>query len=172
MPSRLFPLIRPVYEAEPELELASTEARNKAELNAVLERQIAFDDEIVDQLRSCMLSDAQIERLESSLPEAIPQPATSPATNVQKPPAANLRAPTVPNAQVSNAIGPAQEAQTPAQPEPHPVDIEKDKEPPEKKPVEEEEEEEQPRARPLTIFFAIGVGLIATICLVGYLVWD
>jgi hypothetical protein len=177
MPSRLFPLIRPVYEAEPELELASTEARNKAELNAVLERQIAFDDEIVDQLRSCMLSDAQIERLESSLAEAIPQtatpPAAPPATNVQKPPAASLRAPTVPNSQVPNAIGPAQEAQTPAQPEPHPVDIEKDKEPPEKKPVEEEEEEEeQPRARPLTIFFAIGVGLIATICLVGYLVWD
>jgi hypothetical protein len=178
MPSRLFPLIRPVYEAEPELESASTEARNKAELNAVLERQIAFDDEIVDQLRSRMLSDAQIERLESSLAEDIPHSATPPAvpplTNLQKPPATNLQAPTTLNVQVPNAGGPAQEARTPPQPEPHPVELQKDKEkePPEKKPVEEEEEEEQPRARPLTIFFTIGVGLIATICLVGYLVWD
>ena len=48
---------------------------------------------------------------------------------------------------------------------------EAEKNAPEKKP-EEEEEEEQPRARPLTIFFAIGVGLIATICLIGYIVWD
>jgi hypothetical protein len=179
MPSRLFPLIRPVYEAEPELESASTEARNRAELNAVLERQTAFDDEIVDQLRSRMLSDAQIERLESSLAEDIPHSATPsaapPVTNLQKPPATNMQAATALNVQVPNATRPAQEARTPPQLEPHPVDLQKDKEkdPPEKKPVEEEEEEEeQPRARPLTIFFTIGVGLIATICLVGYLVWD
>ena len=187
MPSRLFPLIRPVYENEPELELASTEARNNAELNAVLERQIAFDDEIVDQLRSWTLSDAQIERLERSLAEdgttgsATPAAApsvtivqTPPATTVQTPPATSEQAPTAPNLQVPRAIGPAQETGTPAQPEPHPIDIpkNKEKEPAEKKSAEEEEEEEQPRARPLTIFFAIGVGLIATICLIGYLVWD
>ena len=147
MPSRLFPLIRPVYENEPELELASTEARNNAELNVALERQIAFDNEIVDQLRMLALSDAQIEKLESSLAEdygqlAQPPIITAPAT-----------------AQVSGATASARAAQTVAQPDP------------EKKP-EEEEEEEQPRARPLTIFFAIGVGLIATICLVGYIVWD
>ena len=158
MPSRLFPLIRPLYEAEPELELASIEARNNAELNAVLERQIAFDDEIVDQLRSVVLSDTQIERLEKSLAEdgtqsAAPRPVLA-ATTVQVP----------------QAIGAAAVAQT----LPHPVDLKKDQEKdgPEKKTAEEEEEEEQPRARPLTIFFAIGVGLIATICLVGYLVWD
>ena len=147
MPSRLFPLIRPVYENEPELELASTEARNNAELNVALERQIAFDNEIVDQLRMLALSDAEIEKLESSLAEdygqlAQPPIITTPAT-----------------AQVLGATASARAAQTVAQPDP------------EKKP-EEEEEEEQPRARPLTIFFAIGVGLIATICLVGYIVWD
>jgi hypothetical protein len=147
MPSRLFPLIRPVYENEPELELASAEARNNAELNVALERQIAFDNEIVDQLRMLALSDAQIEKLESSLAEdygqlAQPPIITAPAT-----------------AQVPGATASARAAQTVAQPDP------------EKKP-EEEEEEEQPRARPLTIFFAIGVGLIATICLVGYIVWD
>jgi ribosomal protein L12E/L44/L45/RPP1/RPP2 len=147
MPSRLFPLIRPVYENEPELELASTEARNNAELNVALERQIAFDNEIVDQLRMLALSDAQIEKLESSLAEdygqlAQPPIITAPAT-----------------AHVPGATASARAAQTVAQPDP------------EKKP-EEEEEEEQPRARPLTIFFAIGVGLIATICLVGYIVWD
>ena len=85
MPSRLFPLIRPVYENEPELELASTEARNNAELNVALERQIAFDNEIVDQLRMLALSDAQIEKLESSLAEdygqlAQPPIITAPAT--------------------------------------------------------------------------------------------
>jgi hypothetical protein len=177
MPSRLFPLIRPVYEAEPELELASTEARNNAELNAVLERQIAFDDEIVDRLRSRMLTDAQIERLESSLAKGDTQPATPPslpaATTAQTPPTKNVQTPTLASVQVHNTVGPAAGARTPAQPQPHPIDLQKDKEPPEKQPSkEEEEEEEQPRARPLTIFFAIGVGLIATICLVGYLVWD
>jgi hypothetical protein len=162
MPSRLFPLIRPVYETEPELELASTEARNNAELNAALERQIAFDDEMADQLRSITLSDAQIEKLESSLAEAGTQGAQSPpmlvTTNVQAP----------------GAIRATAAAQTRLQPEPQPVDPEKNQEQegPEKRPPKEEEEEEQPRARPLTIFFAIGVGLIATICLVGYLVWD
>ena len=168
MPSRLFPLIRPVYEAEPELELASAETRNNIELNSVLERQIAFDDEIVDQLRSVALSDAQIEKLESSLAEAGIQPAPLPPMPV----ATNVQAPGV--------IGAAAVAQTLPQPKPQPVDSQKDKdrknqekEAPEKKPAEgEEEEEEQPRARPLTIFFAIGVGLIATICLVGYIVWD
>jgi hypothetical protein len=167
MPSRLFPLIRPVYEAEPELELTSTEARNNTELNAVLERQIAFDDEIVDQLCSRRLTDAQIDKLESSLAEDDPQPAAQPpelaATNAK-----------VSVANVPDPIVPAAVAQSIAQPEPQPVDPQKDEEKkaPEKKPAEEEEEEEQPRARPLTIFFAIGVGLIATICLVGYIVWD
>jgi hypothetical protein len=175
MPSRLFPLIRPVYEAEPKLEWASTEARNNAELNAVLERQIAFDDEIVDQLRSRMLTDAQIERLESSLAEGGAQPLMPPlmpaATASQTPPTTNRQVPIAAKAQVPNTIGSAAETRTPAQPKPHPVGLQK--EAPEKKPEEEEEEEEeQPRARPLTIFFTIGVGLIATVCLVGYLVWD
>jgi hypothetical protein len=148
MPSRLFPLIRPVYENEPELELASTEARNNAEQNVVLGRQIAFDNEIVDQLRMLALSDAQIEKLENSLAEDYyGQPAQRPIITA---PAA---------AQVAGAIGSARAAQTVAQPNPE-------------KKLEEEEEEEQPRARPRAIFFAIGVGLIATICLIGYIVWD
>lgn len=163
MPSRLFPLIRPVYEDEPELELASTEARSNAELSAVLERQIAFDDEVVAQLRSLALSDAQIEKLERSLAEDDAQPTTPPSII---PPPASI--------QVPGAIGSAAAAEPNAQPKieaPDPPKEEKEKQA--EKPEEEEEaEEEQPRARPLTIFFAIGVGLIATICLVGYIVWD
>jgi hypothetical protein len=162
MPSRLFPLIRPVYEDEPELELASTEARNNAELNAVLERQIAFDNQVIDQLRALALSDAQIEKLESSLVEDDVQTVPPPLTPAP--------------GQVPAPSGSAAVTQTVAQPEPEPVDLQKDKEKADldKKPdsEEEEEEEEEPRARPLTIFFAIGVGLIATICLVGYLLWD
>ncbi len=160
MPSRLFPLIRPVYEDEPELELVSIEARNNAELNAALERQIAFDNEVIDQLRSLALSDAQIEKLENSLAEDGTQAAPPPIV----PPPASV--------QIAAAIGSAAVAQTVTQPGPEPVASPKDKEKaePDRKP--EEEEEEEPRARPLTIFFAIGVGIIATICLVGYLVWD
>ena len=160
MPSRLFPLIRPVYEDEPELELVSIEARNNAELNAALERQIAFDNEVIDQLRSLALSDAQIENLESSLAEVGAQ---------MVPP---LIAPPPTPVQIAAAIGTAAAAQTITQSDPEPLgppnDKQKDK--PDRKPKEEEEEE--PHARPLTIFFAIGVGIIATICLVGYLVWD
>jgi hypothetical protein len=160
MPSRLFPLIRPVYEDEPELEFASTEARDNGELSAVLDRQIAFDDEIVGQLRLLTLSDAQIAKLESSLVE----------DDVQPPPVVSAPA----GLQIPGVVGPAAVARTVAQSEPESPDLrkEKEKEEQEKKPEEEEEEEDQPRARPLTIFFAIGVGLIATICLVGYLVWD
>jgi len=158
MPSRLFPLIRPVYEDEPELELASIEARNNAELYAALERQIAFDDEVINQLQSLALSDAQIEKLEHSLAEVDPQAVPPP---IAPPPV-----------QIAAAIGTAAAAHTVTQPDPEPLDPpnDKQKDEPDKKP--EEEEEEEPRARPLTIFFAIGVGLIATICLVGYLVWD
>jgi hypothetical protein len=168
MPSKLFPLIRPVYEDEPALEQASTEARNNAELNAVLERQIGFDNEVIDQLRSLALSDAQIERLESSLVEDAAPTADPPVV------------PAPPPVPIAGAIGPAAAAQIIPQPKPEPVDLRKDKEkedkekedPAKKLEETEEEEEEEPRARPLTIFFAIGVGLIATICLVGYLVWD
>jgi hypothetical protein len=160
MPSRLFPLIRPVYEDEPELELASIEARNNAELNAALERQIAFDDEVISQLRSLALSDAQIENLESSLAEvgaeAVPPPIVPPPASVQ----------------IAAAIGTAAAAQTVIQSDPEPLAPPKDKQKDEPGRKPEEEEEEEPRARPLTIFFAIGVGIIATICLVGYLVWD
>jgi hypothetical protein len=160
MPSRLFPLIRPVYEDEPELELVSIEARNNAELNAALERQIAFDNEVIDQLRSQALSDAQIEKLENSLAKDGAQAAPPPIV----PPPASM--------QIAAAIGSAAVAQTVTQPEPEPVASPKDKEKAEPNRKPEEDEEEEPRARPLTIFFAIGVGIIATICLVSYLVWD
>jgi hypothetical protein len=160
MPSRLFPLIRPVYEDEPELESVIIEIRNNAELYATLERQIAFDDEVINQLRSLALSDAQIEELETSLAEA--------DTRIIPPPIAPPPTP----AQIAAAIGTAAAAQTATPPDPEPLDPPNDKQKgePEKKP--EEEEEAEPSARPLTIFFAIGVGIIATICLVGYLVWD
>jgi hypothetical protein len=37
---------------------------------------------------------------------------------------------------------------------------------------EEEKEEEPPRARTVTIMAAVGIGIIATIALVAYMVWD
>src|SRR5258708_18877220 len=160
MPNRLFPLIRPVYEDEPELELVSTEARNNAELNAALERQIAFESEVIDQLRSHALSDAQIEKLENSLAKDGAQAAPPP---IVPPPASG---------QIAAAIGSAAVAQTVTQPEPEPVASPKDKEKaePNRKPGEDEEEE--PRARRIMILFAISAGIITTICLLSYLGWD
>src|SRR5438132_3643480 len=126
MPSRLFPLIRPVYEDEPELELASAEARNNAELNTVLERQIAFDNQVIDQLRALALSDAQIAKLESSLVE----------DDVQTVPPPLTLAP----GQIPAPSGSAAVTRTVAQPEPEPVELQKDKEKadPGKKPDSEE----------------------------------
>jgi hypothetical protein len=149
-----------VYENEPELESAIIEVRNNPELNAALERQIAFDDEVINQLRSFALSDAQIEELENSLAEVDGQIVPPPVT---PPPAPG---------QIAAAIGTAAAAQTATQTDPQPVDPPNDKQKSEPESKPEEEEEAEPRARPLTIFFAIGVGLIATICLVGYLLWD
>jgi hypothetical protein len=161
MPSRLFPLIRPVYEDEPELELAIAEARNNAELSEALERQIAFDDEIVAQLRSLALDDARIEKLERSLAEETAQPI--PPTLIIPPPSAG---------QGPGAIGAIIAARPTEEPRTRLPDPPKSEGKAEQEEKPEEEEEEQPRARLPTIFFAIGVGLIATLCLVGYIVWD
>jgi len=48
------------------------------------------------------------------------------------------------------------------------------KTPPKEEEIEEEEDEEEPpkRARPRTILFAVGVGLVATICMVIFLISD
>lgn len=183
MPSRLFSLIRPVYEDEPELEIAGSEARNNPELSVALERQITFDNEVVGQVRALGLSDHQIEKLEASLvtnsrlsQTSIAPPGSSAGTSINSPaapvnpptPPRNLPdapAPVVPapaSTQVPGAIGAAASNQPVPEPQSD-LPAAKDK---------EDEEEEEPRARPLTIFFAIGVGLIATICLVGYIVWD
>jgi hypothetical protein len=166
MPSRLFPLIRPAYEDEPGISVASTEARNNAELGEALGRQVALDDEVVDQLRAIELSDSQIERLESSLGEddaqptahAIPPPVLSPP----------------PTGQGSDAAGSTALTKAVPQPPPNPEpqDLPNAAKEEKGKDEEEEEEEEQPRARPFAIFFAIGVALIAAICVVSYIVWD
>jgi hypothetical protein len=165
MPSRLFPLIRPAYEDE--VELASAEARNNAELSAILERQTAFDDDVAGQLRAHELTDARIEKLESSLVDNDGRPAPPFAPPPIVPAPADV--------QVPGPIGPATVTQPVGEPKPEEQPITPEDQPPRQeseKEKEEEEEEEQPRARPLTIFFAISVGLIATICLIGYLVWD
>jgi hypothetical protein len=189
MPSRLFPLIRPAYEDEPEVDLASAAARSNPDLSAGLQRQIAFDDEVVAQLRTLALNDAQIGALEDSLlkVDAPPAPPPTPTSSTPLTPSTPLTTPTPPTTSTpsttptppktptpvaaANAPGPGAlrpgtvvEAVTP--PKPESQDLPKTEE------EAEDEEEDQPRARPVTIFFAIGVCFIAAIGVVGYILWD
>jgi hypothetical protein len=221
MPSRLFPLIRPAYEQEPGIDLASAEAQNNDALSADLKRQIAFDDQVVNQLRSLKLDDARIEALENSLVDiGISQPLTAnpgtppavqstPAVEgdpVVPPPAISLgQPPSIPGT-VTPVPLPTGPAPTPADsagktsdlpssttsgtstgspatpisgaaPNPNalPGAAKESASPPTKAPPEGEtkdEEEEASRARPVTIFLAVGVCLIAALCVIGYIVWD
>jgi hypothetical protein len=76
MPNRLFPLIRPAYEEEPKLDLATAEAKNNDTLSADLRRQTAFDDQVVNELRTLALDEARIAVLEKSLGDAEPPKST------------------------------------------------------------------------------------------------
>jgi hypothetical protein len=209
MPSRLFPLIRPAYEEEPKLDLAAAEAKKNDTLSADLRRQIAFDDQVVNELHALALDDARIEALEKSLVDTEPPKSTIPESqagpSVQSSPAADANPVTLPppvstilsqpaNTSSGSPIVPSVSVPaTPQTPVPPiggstptgsppgagPADV---PDPsahlpaqgppgPEKKDAEEEEED-TPRARPITIFLAVGVCLIAALFVIGYIVWD
>jgi len=203
MSERLLPLIRPIYETQTEIADARRAIDENGDLQARLDRQIRFDDQIVSELQAISLTDEQIERLENLLVEnqapdgVTAPPALEPVTQLAAvvpppPPPEPARHPKP----VSPATGPVIPA-TPAAvasvtvpetpesseiPESHkPPPVEPKKEGKTEQPTaegqeagdkEEEKEEEPPRARPLTILAAVSIGIIATIALVAYLVWD
>jgi hypothetical protein len=183
MSERLLPLVRPIYETQGEIADAKRAISESPDLQTQLEHQNEFDDQIVTALQTIALTDQQIEQLENLLvdnpvaepvetpaaPEVTTQPLQAPAPPEPVPPqtpnADAASATVIPEPQGSPPIEPKKEAETEQTTAPPKAEEAAEKE-------EEEKEEEPPRARTVTIMAAVGVGLIATIALIAYIVWD
>ena len=142
----LFSLLRPAYEGTPELAPLASQARADIASSDALDRQIAFDDKIVQGLSSLNLPESQVDAFTRLLSLSNLQ-ANSPANPTGK----------------SKLDGPGKE-----------LSQNQSETPSKEEAIEEEEDEEEPtkRARPRTILFAVGVGLVATICMVIFLISD
>jgi hypothetical protein len=181
MSERLLPLVRPIYETEGEIADAKRVISESPDLQARLDRQTQFDDQIVTALQTIALTEQQIEQLENLLAEdratesVEAPPASDPVTQPVETPAAQEPAPLQ-----TAAAAPAVVPEVPAPHEPPPSEVKQEAdtdqatapagETAEKE--EEEKEEEPPRARPVTILAAVSIGLIATIASIVYIVWD
>jgi hypothetical protein len=140
----LFSLLRPAYESTPELVVLASQAHADLESSNALRRQIEFDDQVAQELAPLKLSDSEVGAFENLLFRAAPG-----ANSVINP---------------SEAPNPGEnrEAVSQSLAETRPKEEE----------AEEEEEEPPKRARPRTIMFAVGVGLVATVCMVIFLISD
>jgi hypothetical protein len=181
MSERLLPLVRPIYETEGEIADAKRVISESPDLQARVDRQTQFDDQIVTALQTIALTEQQIEQLENLLAEdratesVEAPPASDPVTQPVETPAAQEPAPLQ-----TAAAAPAVVPEVPAPHEPPPSEVKQEAdtdqatapagETAEKE--EEEKEEEPPRARPVTILAAVSIGLIATIASIAYIVWD
>jgi hypothetical protein len=180
MSERLLPLVRPIYETQGEIADTRRAIGESPALRSQLEHQIQFDDQIVTALQAIALTDQQIERLENLLadsppaPEPVSQPVEAPPAPVPAPPKAPLQVPAtlaatvIPEIPTPQVPPPSEAKEEPKTEQPAAPPAEE----PAKKEEEEEKEEEPPRARTVTIMAAVGIGLIATIALVAYMVWD
>jgi hypothetical protein len=141
----LFPLLRPAYENTPELANLASQMRADNESNGNLERQIEFDNRVARELCSLGLTSSQVDELKSML-------STSDLDMESK-----------------NLINTMNPQETDGQPHPSKAATQAGG-------VEQEEEDgrdESPRrARPRTILLAVGIGLIATVCAVAFLISD
>ena len=175
MSERLFPLIRPVYEGQREFDAAKRAIDENPDLQITLQQQMRFDDQVVAELSNISLSDQQIEQLENFLverpeqnidPETLIEPVV-PTPPVVPPPAPEPAGPTVPTATPR-----AQPIKDQTAPDPPPESKVTEQPASTEQKAAEEEEEEEPRARTGTIVAAVSIGLIATIALIAYIVWD
>ena len=143
MGQSLFSLLRPAYESTPELAAVASQARAEIESFNDLKQQIEFDDKVARELASLKLADSQAAAFASLL--------SAPSVNAHS---------------KGNLIGTAKPDETRGEPSRTPSEAQSKEE-------EEEEEGEAPtRARPRTILFAVGVGLVATVCMVIFLISD
>jgi hypothetical protein len=185
MSERLLPLFRPIYETQGEIADAKRAISESPDLRSQLEHQTQFDDQIVTALQTIALSDHQIEQLENLLvddsatgsveaplpinpaiqPVVVPPPVVNPIP-LQVP--AAVAATVVPGILTPHEPPPARETKEEAKTEQPAAPAEAK----EAAAEEEEKEEEPPRARTVTIMAAVGIGIIATIALVAYMVWD
>jgi hypothetical protein len=191
MSERLLPLVRPIYETQGEIADAKRAISESPELQGQLEHQTQFDDQIVTALQTIALSDHQIEQLENLLvnssatgsveaplpiepaiqPVEVPPPVANP---IPLPVPAAVAATVIPEILTPQKSPPPSETKEEAKTE-QPAAPAEAKEPAAKEAEEteeEEKEEEPPRARTVTIMAAVGIGIIATIALIGYMVWD
>jgi hypothetical protein len=143
MGQSLFSLLRPAYESTPELAAVASQARAEIESFNDLKQQIEFDDKVAQELASLKLADSQAAAFASLL--------SAPSVNAHS---------------KGNLIGMAKPDETRGEPSRTSSEAQSKEE-------EEEEEGEAPtRARPRTILFAVGVGLVATVCMVIFLISD
>ena len=143
MGQSLFSLLRPAYESTPELATLASQARAENKSSDALERQIEFDDKVAQELSSLKLTDSKADAFEIPVVSTEPECEWSELRNTDE---AGREAPQ----------GQSLQGQ------------------PEEESKEERTREEEPtrRARPRTILFAVGVGLIATVCMVIFLISD
>jgi hypothetical protein len=140
----LFSLLRPAYESTPELAALASQARAEIESSTPLKRQIEFDDRVAQALSALKLTDSQAGAFESLL--------SQPGLNE--------------NSKV-NMIGTSKPGETGGESS-HNLSEGQSKEE-----VGDEEGEERTRRAPRrTILFAVGVGLVATVCMVIFLISD
>jgi hypothetical protein len=144
MRQSLFPLLRPAYESVPELAEAASAARAESDSAQILRSQVDFDDKVAQELATLRLAEEKARAFESRFTPDGSEPQ--------------------PSAHSSNPASP-HPAQTPS-PSKHSVTDDNDQQ-------DEEADEEPPRRAPRkTILFAVGVGLVATICMVVFLISD
>jgi hypothetical protein len=143
MGQSLFPLLRPAYENTPELATLASQVRADSESNGNLERQIEFDNRVARELSALSLTASQINELKFML------------------------SPSDLDMESKNLIKTMNPQETDGQLPPSKAAIQAGG-------VEQEEDKEESprRARPRTILLAVGVGLIATVCAVVFLISD
>jgi hypothetical protein len=186
----LFPLIRPAYQDQREIATAKKATSENPELEAQLHRQLSFDDSIVAELKDVSLTEQQVAQLENLLAESVATTDDPEEFLEPVPPVAHVVPPLASEPGKGSTPGPvnlapggaeplnksSQEAQSLLKSDPpgDPTTIAPAVAPEEAAAAKEEEEEEEPssRARPITILVAVSVGLVATIALVTYIVWD
>jgi hypothetical protein len=148
MGQALFSLLRPAYESTPELAALASEARAEIESSDTLKRQIEFDDRVAQELSALKLTGSHLDALENLLS------------------APGLHANSETSRIVTSKSGATLSGNSPNRPEAQSKE----------EGLEEEEEEEAGErvkpARPRTILFAVGVGLVATLCMVIFLISD
>ncbi len=146
MGQALFSLLRPAYESTPELAALASQARAEIESSDTLKRQIEFDDRVAQELSALKLIGSEADALENLLSEPAPNASSE-----------------------TSQIGTSKSGATPDRNSQNRAEAHSKEEE-----LEEEEEvgERVKPARPRTILFAVGVGLVATLCMVIFLISD